>query len=623
MGSDDKRGDGVSRRDFLIAGIGAAGIGVAGASLVGCSPKTTEGASTSTSGASTGASSGTLNGKDIPNVAHPLGEKSVVQWSWDVVPDPIEDSEIDDIRETDVLIIGGGWSGTVAAVSAAQQGASVLVSEKFSESVGKGGHIAAFGSKVQEKYAQEGYFKMPDWGEVTRRLIMWCHGRVKEPLQQQWGRKSGACMDWLVDLMSKYGLKVNLWNGYFKGPDYTEVPTAHVFYNDSTDWVYLDGVSTGLGMAEVLPAMVSEAGSLGVEYLYETPALRVLREGSGPVTGAILQDANDKKIKVNAKSVIICAGDYLDDDEMRTRYAPLSWDADVRLYIPAGVNTGDMHKACMWIGAAMQYYEPHALTIHLESGAQSYNFLHVNAEGQRFMNEDVNTQSKSCAKVLQPEKGKTFTIYDANSLQKFADACEKGLAGGISSDQQYRCMGMDFNMDVEMKLRQAKLDQGLLFQADSIEELAQKAGLPADGLKKTVERYNELCAQGRDEDFGKRPEILWPISEPPFFAGQLVSTLLLSYGGLRTDPKARVLDGDNKPIDGLFVAGLSAGEFYGEEYPTIVPGNSLGRALTFGRIAGINAAGGDADAIIPDLKISFGGITGPCSIQEPSSQQPK
>ncbi|WP_270297566.1 FAD-binding protein [Eggerthella sinensis] len=104
-------------------------------------------------------------------------------------------------------------------------------------------------------------------------------------------------------------------------------------------------------------------------------------------------------------------------------------------------------------------------------------------------------------------------------------------------------------MDVELKLRQAKIDQGLLFQADTLDELAEKAGIDAAGLKATVARYNELAAKGNDDDFGKRPEILWPIDTPPYFAGQLVSTLLAASGGLRQDTACHILDEENNPIE--------------------------------------------------------------------------
>lgn len=591
MSKEDKK-VGLSRRQFL-AGAGIAGATLS-ASLVGCTS-----APGSDSGTPVGGTG--LTGSAQLKGDH-LGANSAVNWKFLKVPTAIPADEIKATEDVDVLVIGAGWAGVVAATSAAEKGAKVLVIEKGETFSGRGGHITAYGSKIVKQYQDEGWIPKTDYSQTVRRLIEWATGRVKEPLLWTIAKKSGACMDWLVDLVADSGLHATMWCDYYKGPNYAEDPVTHFFYDDTTDFIYLDGVSTGLGMVVLVPAVITKAEALGVEFRYNTRSQRILREGSGPVTGVIAGDEGNYT-QINAKAVIIASGDYLDDDEMRSRYQPFSWVADSRLYMPGLISTGDGHKQALWIGGAMQESEPHCATIHLESGAQSYNFLHVNAEGKRFMNEDVNTQSKSCVKSFEPDGGKAFTIYDANSLQKLAKACEDGYAGGISSGQQYRRYGTPFDMDVELKLRQAKIDQGLLFQADSLEELAKKAGIPFEGLKASVDRYNELAAKGNDDDFGKRPEILWPVDTPPFFAGQLISTLLAASGGLRQDTDCHVLDENNKVVEGLYVCGAAGGEYFSNDYPTINPGTNHGRCLTFGRIAGINAAGGDADKEIADLEI--------------------
>ncbi|MDR3308207.1 MAG: FAD-binding protein, partial [Coriobacteriales bacterium] len=597
--SKEKKID-VSRRQFL-AGAGLAGLGVAAVGIAGCSPTPspsgdgTSSGDASGSGASSAANSASLNG-------NPIGANAAVDWKFLAPPDPIPADQITATEEWDVLVIGCGWAGVVASTSAAEQGAKTLAIDKGETFSGRGGHITAYGSKVVQQYIDEGWIPPTDYSHVVRRLIEWATGRVKEPLLWTIAKKSGACMDWLVDLVADSGLHPTMWCGYYKGPDYTEAPVTHFFYDDTTDFIYLDGVSHGLGMDVLIPAVIKKGEEFGVEYRYNTPSVQLLREDNGPVTGAIV-GTEGAYTQINAKAVIIATGDYLDDDEMRSRYQPFSWVADSRLYMPGLISTGDGHKQVLWAGGAMQESEPHCATIHLESGAQSYNFLHVNAEGNRFMNEDVNTQSKSCVKSYQPDGGTTFTVYDANSLQSFATSCNDGISGGISSDQQYRRYGVPFDMDLELQLRQAKIDQGLLFQADSLEELASAMGVPAENLTATVDRYNELVAKGNDDDFGKRPEILWPVDTPPFFAGQLISTLLAANGGLRQDADARILDEDNKVVEGLYVCGAAGGQYFSNDYPTINPGTNHGRCLTFGRIAGINAAGGEADTVIPDLKI--------------------
>lgn len=129
-------------------------------------------------------------------------------------------------------------------------------------------------------------------------------------------------------------------------------------------------------------------------------------------------------------------------------------------------------------------------------------------------------------------------------------------------------------------------------------------GVPVEAFKATVTRYNELAAKGHDDDFGKRPELLTPIQKGPSYAGRLVSTLLAMSGGLHTDPSLHVLDKNDKPIEGLYVCGAAAGDYFGSgDYPTICPGMNHGRALTFGRLTGVMAAGGDIDKTVKSMEI--------------------
>ena len=160
--------------------------------------------------------------------------------------------------------------------------------------------------------------------------------------------------------------------------------------------------------------------------------------------------------------------------------------------------------------------------------------------------------------------------------------------------------GAGWNKDVEKATQDQHIKDG---KANSLDELAQKMGIPAEGLKKTVARYNELCEKGVDEDFGKRKVLMTPILKAPFYAGKLSSSLFAMSGGLHTDPSLLVLDVNDKPIEGLYVCGAAAGEYFGsDDYPTICPGMNHGRCLTFGRLAGIMAAGGDIDKSVKSMQ---------------------
>lgn len=106
-------------------------------------------------------------------------------------------------------------------------------------------------------------------------------------------------------------------------------------------------------------------------------------------------------------------------------------------------------------------------------------------------------------------------------------------------------------------------------------------------------RYNELCRKGHDDDFGKMAERMFPVENPPYYACSFtVGGMLYIFGGLECDLDMHVLDDDDVPIEGLYVAGNSMGRRFLVEKPVVVAGLSLATATSFGRLAGANAAKG-------------------------------
>ncbi len=574
MSSEEDIKKGISRRKFIQgSAIGAVGIAAAGY-LGGCAPQE----STPTDSGSSDTASGTK------------------KWSWETTPDPIPASEIKKTVDTEVLVIGAGLAGTVAVLSANEAGAKTILIDKNETFAARGGHITAFNSQLQQRMNIK-----VDYRQVIRRWVYWAQGRCKEDLLWLFAHKSGACFDWVMNMVEPRGLKVAMWDGYFKGPDYTEYPVTHFFYEDGTNFIYQNGNIEGAGNGVLLPVLESIIKEKGIEIHYKTPAVQFIRDGNGPVTGVIAGEKGNYTQYNASKGVIIATGDYASDKEMVERFDPFALLADSQIYLPNKCNTGDAHKMAMWAGGAMQKVEPHAAVIHLESGAQSYGFLHVNALGKRFKNEDVNTQSKSCSKEYEPD-GIAWTVYDADGLSEVKQQIDAGLGGGLFYGQTFQRMGVAFDLEAEQQVLDLQLKNGKVVSADTLEELAQKMEVPVENFVATVKRYNEIAANKNDVDFGKRAELLTPIIKAPFYAGKLLSTVLTMVGGLRTNTNLNVLDENDTPIENLYVAGSAAGDFFANDYPTICPGIGHGRCITFGRLAGIIAAGKSIDSV-PSLEV--------------------
>lgn len=600
--------DGLSRRAFL----GLGGVAVAGAAMtgiVGCAPSNTETSSSGSSGEGSSSTNTSGGGLPVAENGATAGPDVAGLHSWEIAPEDIPASDITDTVDCDVLVIGAGLGGACATMAALEEGAKVITIDKAPEGsvIGRGVHIAGFHTKIQQDLVSQGLLEEPDYRQVIRRWIHWAQGRVKEPLLWEFARKSGACFDWLYDLSTANGMEALLWDGYYKGPDYTEYPVTHIFYQEDKYEETIDftfyGEEDVFGNAALMPPLYKIIADKGGEIRWGQRSQRLLREGNGAVSGALVE-TDSGYIQYNARSVVIASGDYAADPDMLNYYSPMTaYGVDRRVYLPPEVDSGDLHKQAIWVGAAMQKSEPHAAVMHLDFGASSYGFLHVNWEGKRFKNEDVNTQSKSVTKALQTHKD-AYCIYDSHGLEQVKEQIDAGLGGGLQWGQLTQPVGGEYNLEAQKRVLEGEIKDGLTFEANSLEELAGKINVPAENLIAAVDRYNELCDLGEDLDYGKRPEVMGKILEPPFYAGHLLACLLTMCGGLRTDLECRVLDAEDQPIEGLYVCGSAAGEFFGAgDYPTYVPGIGHGRCVTFGRMAGINAAGGDAATKIPSLEL--------------------
>jgi fumarate reductase flavoprotein subunit len=133
------------------------------------------------------------------------------------------------------------------------------------------------------------------------------------------------------------------------------------------------------------------------------------------------------------------------------------------------------------------------------------------------------------------------------------------------------------------------LKRNIAKKADSIKELAQQMEVPYETFTATVKRYNILCDQGKDLDFGKDPSMLIPIKKAPFCAVKTGAALVVTVSGLKINPDLKVLDTERKVIPGLYAVGDASGGFFANDYPHIM-GAAHGRALTFGYLAGKKAA---------------------------------
>ncbi len=491
---------------------------------------------------------------------------------FEVSPPPISVDDIKGKVNTDVVVVGAGIAGLSAAASAAEAGAKTILLEKGVSFHHRGLHNTAIASRLQKKAGIK-----VDKDQVIYTIMEWSAYRANQKVVKVWADNCDKVMDWLINVAKESNVEVILdpttkpW--YF--PNY---PVIHVFM---PKW------------QESLGEMLLNKGRAhGAEYHWETPAVRLLRNGQNRVHAVIARNKQGEHIQFNvSRAVVLCTGDYGGDRQMVEKYC---WPAVSGLRcaylatVPEGIviNTGDGHKMGMWIGAAIDE-PPHCANLFDFSVWNHENelfnlarqpWLYVDLNGKRFMNEDL-PWGYECAQIMQQPGGVAWSVWDAewekDVVQLHSQCCKNmGPPTYLWDPKQ-----LDF-----------EVGRGNVLTAQTLDELAQKMEVPVKNFKATVVRYNELARKGKDPDFGKYPDRLTTLEKPPFYASQMQARYMVILGGLQINTRLQVIDAQKKAIPGLYAAGNVSGSFFGSQYPTTIPGLTHSRAWTFGRLAGLNAA---------------------------------
>ena len=144
----------------------------------------------------------------------------------------------------------------------------------------------------------------------------------------------------------------------------------------------------------------------------------------------------------------------------------------------------------------------------------------------------------------------------------------------------------NIDLDTLLAMNQGLVESGFVVQADTIEELAEGLGIPAENLVATVNRQNENYDKQVDPDFGKEPFRLSPIRKAPFFGVRSSGYMLCTLDGITINEQFQAMKADGTPVEGLYMAGVDSGSYCAGTYPNLSTGNCCGRSITFGRMLG-------------------------------------
>ena len=563
---------GFTRRNFLKgAGLDAAGLAAVG--LAGCSPSQSAGSS-----ASGTASSGTAS--------------STAATSWRTAPEPIAEGDIAETAECDVLVIGLSFSGCSAFRAAAESGAKVIAMEAHPEDnhpcMGMG-HFGHINSEFLKERGVDGV----DPIEFLNNWQLRAANRSNVSLARKFTTTCGEAFDWYIDCLTD------------EERDALEIQ----FYpTDEAYTTFKNGLGTYIGTASTMPVQEKILANLlqvgldaGAQIYWGCPARQFLTADDGRVTGAVGQKEDGSYVQVNAaKGVIVCAGDYSANPEMAKELLSqitnmIGEDGQI---VTSGYE-GDGLKLCYWAGGQLDpyqssmggdYYYPCDSPADPLGSAAS---LWINADGKRYCNEGFGFMEWAAyAGALQPA-GKIANVFDSNyeALIKAQPACHMGI--------DYPNGGMD-GLPAILEAAVAGGPEGsgpdsnpVVYAANDYETLGGYLGYEGEALDNfvaSIERYNELCATGLDEDFGKEKSLMFAVNQPPYYAYAGEKTLggmLCNTSGVAIDENGQVLARETFcPIPGLFAAGNTAGSRFGIQYTTALCGVSIAFAVTQGKFTG-------------------------------------
>lgn len=513
------------------------------------------------------------------------GENDISAFITAAPKAPAEDATYD----TDVVVVGGGGAGIVAALSAAEQGAQVIIVEKLDylggSTMGSGGALNAADEVRQATEVMTDGLKETVESYMTQETDDPTVKGWQEKLKEEYDAYLASGSTAMFDSPTLHKVQT-----YFGGHNTGTPALIEVLCDNALDgigWmedlgvVFQDKLGTatgalyqrshygveadGIAYTKVFQERIADYGDQ-IRVLYRTPAKTILTDESGAVTGVVC-DHDGATVTIHAKNVILATGGFGSNIEMRQSVNTGVW-ADVEL--DSGIGCSNINPCAQGDGLVMAQAVGAALTgmsdIQLHPNGNpatglfvgiptsGRNRIFVNIHGARFVNEGA-ARDTLCKAIFEQED-KTYWVV-VNSVRYQPEDVANWVA------------------------------LGKVVQADTLEELATLTGMDADTLQASVDSYNATIA-GAEDPFGftvGSSDVA--LTEGPWYAARKVPTVHHTMGGVVINTDAEVLNEDGEIIPGLYACGEVTGGIHGSNR---LGGNALADILVYGRIAGANAA---------------------------------
>ncbi|HAV10593.1 MAG TPA: hypothetical protein DCX22_03125 [Dehalococcoidia bacterium] len=496
----------------------------------------------------------------------PIPAKPIVPDQWD--------------KEADVVIIGYGATGAVAAITVAELGGKVIIIEKAPSEGGNSSTSTGAMRYVDDASRGAQYLKNLGLGSIN------------EDIARSFAETWTEIKSWF----EKHGIKL------------INKVTVNTHSKSSTlnnfDILFIEGrggYDLGCGR-DLFSSLNNIVKALDVEVMLRTPAIKLVQNPFTKEILGIFANNGGKEISIKAKKAVIMAcGGFAANPEMLATYIE---EAPVKM-CPTGSPycTGDGIKMVIDVGADLWHmnsiewaphgFKPDSMPAAFWLQPKAHSWIHVNKGGVRFRDESrslghskirpevFNCSSNSENGKVEWPNAKWYMIFDEKVRQ----------AGPIILTERLRGVPpfVTYNSSRELYKwshdNRIEIDKGWIKTANSIPELAIESDINKVGLKTTIDKYNEYCLVAVDKEHHRKCNTLVPINVPPYYAIECVLGIINTQGGPKRNEKCQVISAMGNPIPRLY----SGGEF-GSIWSFLYPGAcNLSECVISGIISGRNA----------------------------------
>lgn len=487
---------------------------------------------------------------------------------------------------TDVLVVGYGASGGVSALVAHDCGARVTILEKTAR---PGGMSILAGGSVKMAADFQGafsYLAATQGGRCNEELIRaMAQGMCEIPqYMNELAKANGAR---IITRLDKDRAAVDSYP--FPGQESLgSVVVAEIPGFEGFSWIR----GTATSGQRLMKLLEDNVNSRGIEVIFSAPAQHLIQDTQGRIRG-LRGECQGKELFISARrAVILACGGFEFNEEMKKE----SFEAYPVYSIGHLANTGDGLLMAQKAGAALGHmwhfhgsygfkFEEYPLAFRIilsgpRNSKRKLGWINVDKFGQRFMNEYQPAPQDTMHRPLQhfdPDLP-GFPRIPCYLIFSEEGRGQGPIAKPMTTEEQFIYDWSDDNS--------REIEKGWIVTSPTVRGLAAKMGVEPAHLEATVNRWNDLCQKGQDDDFKRPPGTMTPLERPPYYAVEAWPICTNTQGGPLHDAKQRVLDPYGQPIPRLYAVG-ELGSFYSHIY---LLGGNLAECFVGGRIAGQAAA---------------------------------